>query len=93
MSYLAQSAYDYRRFGCAMGMEFGYVVVLGKPWDVVSNAFMDVETRVHMFLYRGSFSIEDLAAVIKPLGAGELTTLPGSDDHCVAWTGMVACTC
>jgi hypothetical protein len=77
----------------APGTKFGYVAVLGKPWGVVSNTFMVVDTRCQLLLYRGSFSIEDMAALITPLGAGELTTLPGSDDQCFSWTGMVACTC
>jgi len=75
---------------------FGYIAILNKPWHMTSTADLQVDSGCHLLLYRGSFSLADLASMVKPLGAGEMASLPPSSqaEGCVSWRGMVArCIC
>ena len=51
---------------------YSYVVISHKPFGVLSNDAVTVDSPVHLIMYQGTFSVEDFAAIIKPLGAGEL---------------------
>ncbi len=68
---------------------YAYVVVMSKPWKYVSNDVWCVERGCVVLLHSGNFSLADLAAIIKPLGAGERVTLPGASGGCFQWQGKV----
>ena len=51
---------------------------MNKPWGFASYEDFQIDAGCLLLLYRGDFSIADFAAMVKPLGAGEMTTLPAS---------------
>ena len=59
-------------------MQYGYVTLMNKPWGFASYEDFQIDAGCHLLLYHGDFSIADFAAMVKPLGAGEMTTLPVS---------------
>ena len=71
---------------------YSYVVISHKPFGVLSNDAVTVDSPVHLIMYQGTFSVADFAAIIKPLGAGELVALPPGtgSPHCLSWCGLAA---
>ena len=68
---------------------YTYVVALSKPWNIVSNDVWCVVCECVVLLYNGNFSLADLAAIIKLLGAGDAATFPGASGLCFKWNGKV----
>jgi hypothetical protein len=54
------------------GMSYAYVAIFGKPLVFSSNHQVQVDAPIHLLLYKGFISEADLAAVVKPLGAGDI---------------------
>ena len=73
-------------------VQYVYVALLNKPWGFTSNDALEIDAGCHLLLRRGDFSIADFAKMIKPLGVGELTTLPvlAGAEGCLSWRGMAA---
>ena len=71
---------------------YAYVIISHKPWGLLSNGTVSVDCPIHLIMYQGTFSVADFAAIIKPLGAGELVALPPGtgSPNCLSWRGMAA---
>lgn len=75
-------------------MSYAYVAVFGKPWGVRSNDQVQVDAPICLLMYKGFISEVDLAAVVKPLGAGEMVSFcPTTQCTGFTWHGRVARMC
>ena len=73
-------------------MQYAYVLVTAKPFGLLSDDVINVDAGVHLLMYQGTFTVADFATLIKPLGAGELVSLPAGtgSPNCISWRGMAA---